>query len=140
MYLAVRHFRHFIEGRIFYINYTDHMSLTFAFSREADISPRQTRHLSFVAEFTTDVRHIPGETNVVADMLSRVRTPDEITSLPSLSSINVVTLNESTNCKEMACAQVNDCELQAYKSKFTALVLSDIELENGDTVLCDVST
>ena len=44
MYLAVRHFRHFIEGRIFHI-YTDHKPLTFAFSSNKDRYPRQTRHI-----------------------------------------------------------------------------------------------
>jgi len=33
-------------------------------------TPRQYRHLSYVAEYTSDVRHIPGADNVVANMLS----------------------------------------------------------------------
>jgi hypothetical protein len=34
-------------------------------------SARQQRHLAFVSEFTTDLRHTPGSDNVVADALSR---------------------------------------------------------------------
>jgi hypothetical protein len=34
-------------------------------------SARQQRHLAFVSEFTTDLRHTPGTENVVADALSR---------------------------------------------------------------------
>ena len=34
LYLAVRHFRHFLEGRPF-VAYTDHKPLTFAFGRSA---------------------------------------------------------------------------------------------------------
>ena len=34
-------------------------------------SGRQQRHLSFVAEYTADLRHIAGKDNVVADALSR---------------------------------------------------------------------
>ena len=34
-------------------------------------SPRQTRHLSYISEFSSDIRHIKGERNVVADALSR---------------------------------------------------------------------
>ena len=34
-------------------------------------SLRQTRHLAFIAEFTTDIRYVKGETNFVADTLSR---------------------------------------------------------------------
>ena len=34
-------------------------------------SLRQTQHLAFIAEFTTDIRYVKGETNFVADALSR---------------------------------------------------------------------
>ena len=70
MYLATRHFRHFLEGRPFKI-YTDHKPLTCAMNSSTDRSPRQTRHLSYMAEFTADVRHIRGQDNIVADTLSR---------------------------------------------------------------------
>ena len=32
-------------------------------------SLRQTRQLAFIVEFTTDIRYVKGETNVVADAL-----------------------------------------------------------------------
>ena len=35
------------------------------------MSPRQTRQLLFISEFTTDVRHVSGAENIVADALSR---------------------------------------------------------------------
>ena len=70
MYLSTKHFRHFLEGRPFTI-FTDHKPLTFALASAVDRPPRQTRHLSFVAEFTTDVKHIRGPDNIVADTLSR---------------------------------------------------------------------
>ena len=34
-------------------------------------SARQQRQLSFISEFTTDIQHISGKDNVVADCLSR---------------------------------------------------------------------
>ncbi|MFN9906525.1 MAG: hypothetical protein ACK56F_10430, partial [bacterium] len=34
-------------------------------------SARQQRHLAYISEFTTDIRHTPGSENVVADALSR---------------------------------------------------------------------
>ena len=34
-------------------------------------SLRQTRHLAYIAEFTTDIRYVKSETNFVADALSR---------------------------------------------------------------------
>ena len=54
MYLAVKMFRHFIEGRQFTL-FTDHKPLTFAFSSASDKWYRQRRHLAFVSEFTTNV-------------------------------------------------------------------------------------
>ena len=68
---GIRHFRHMLDGRPFAV-YTDHKPLTFALSRATDAwTPRQGRHLSYVAEFTADIRYIPGKENVVADTLSR---------------------------------------------------------------------
>lgn len=74
MYLAVKHFRHLLEGRQFVI-LTDHKPLTFAFRTPSDkLSPREIRHLDFLSQFTTDVRYIEGSNNVVADAFSRVHT------------------------------------------------------------------
>ena len=70
IYLSTKHFRYFLEGRRFAI-YMDHLPLTTAIASAADRSPRQARHLSYVAEFTTDLCHLPGKSNVVADALSR---------------------------------------------------------------------
>jgi hypothetical protein len=70
-YLAVRHFRFLLEAKEFYI-LTDHKPLTYALHRVSEPwSARQQRHLSYLAEFTADVRHVAGKDNVVADALSR---------------------------------------------------------------------
>jgi len=51
---------------------TDHKPLTFALHQQSDAwSARQQRQLSYVAEYTSDVRHVAGRKNVVADALSR---------------------------------------------------------------------
>ena len=72
--LGIRHFRFMVEGRRFTL-YTDHRPLTFALSKAAEAwTARQSRHLSYVAEFTSDIRHIAGEENIVADSLSRPPT------------------------------------------------------------------
>ena len=72
-YSAIKHFRHFLESRSFTL-YTDHKLLTTSLDSQADRSPRQTRHLSFIAEFTINVRYIKGKFNVVADALLRIIT------------------------------------------------------------------
>lgn len=75
IYLAIRHFRNMVEGRQLII-YTDHKPITYAFSKansEKEL-PRRTRHLLFISEFSTDIRHLNGQDNIVADTLSRVET------------------------------------------------------------------
>jgi hypothetical protein len=56
-----------LEGRDFPI-YKDHKALTFMFKQRSDkASPRQIRHISFIGQFTTDIRYISGQGNIVAD-------------------------------------------------------------------------
>lgn len=121
-YSAVRHFRHFIEG-IHFTLFTDHKPLTFAFSSEADRSPRQSRHLTFIAEFTTDVQHIKGKHNVVADALSRV----EAVSIPAI------------DYERLAADQALSDEVQSFKTANTGLVFESVRFQ-GTLVICDIST
>jgi hypothetical protein len=68
---AIKHFRFMLEGRHFTV-FTDHRPLVGALSRRSDPwLGRQQRHLSFIAEFSPTIRHIAGQSNVVADTLSR---------------------------------------------------------------------
>ncbi|GFY14096.1 transposable element Tcb2 transposase [Trichonephila clavipes] len=72
IYISVKRFRHMLEGRDFII-YTDQKPLMYAFMQNPDkCSPRQWRHLDFISQFSTDVRHINGTHNAVADALSRI--------------------------------------------------------------------
>ena len=73
VFLSIKHFRHMLEGRPFAV-WTDHKPLCGALSSSAEKSPRQTRHLSYISEFTADIRHVAGSANVVADTLSRPPT------------------------------------------------------------------
>lgn len=72
-HMAVKHFRKMFEGREIII-FTDHKPLTFIFDKAPSPSetPRRARQMMFISEFTTDIRHISGHQNVVADALSRV--------------------------------------------------------------------
>ena len=71
VFAAIKHFRHELEAREFAV-YTDHKPLTTALASLTERSPRQTAHLSFIAQFTSDIRHVAGKSNVVADALSRI--------------------------------------------------------------------
>ena len=57
--------------------WTDHCPLTYALSRCTDAwKPQQQRQLSDIAEYTADIRYVPGVENVVADTLSRPPAAD----------------------------------------------------------------
>jgi len=93
MHSAVKHFAYFLEGRRFHI-YTDHKPLTFALASSSERwTPRQQRHLSFIDEYTTGVRHVHGRDNAVADALSRVELSTHpvcmAAGLPSLELLSM---------------------------------------------------
>ena len=70
-YLSIRHFHFMLEGRDFLL-FTDHKPLTSALFRSSPPwSARQQRHLTYIAEFTSSIMHVPGLKNTVADTLSR---------------------------------------------------------------------
>jgi hypothetical protein len=120
---AVQNFRHMLETRHFTV-FTDHKPLTFVFQQKRDkCSPRQFNHLDFIAQFTTDLRHISGQKNVVVDALSRV---ESVTAPPSFDAL--------------ATAQTSDDELQTLLQSNTALRLEK-QHSPGTTVFiyCDTS-
>ena len=67
IYLAIKHFRHFLEGRDFII-FTDHKPLTFSFNMKSDkYSLRENRHTDYISQFSTDICHISGNENIVEE-------------------------------------------------------------------------
>ena len=133
IFLAVKHFTYFIEGRQFHI-YTDHKPLSFAFASSSQRwTARQQRHLAFVAEYTTDVRHVHGRDNTVADALSRIEL--------SINPVTVPTYSAGLDLLSMAKAQQEDVGIQAYRTGITRLVLADLPIPGTNTtLLCDTST
>jgi len=71
LYLAIRHFCYFVEGRTFAV-LTDHKPLIRTIASHSDrYSLRQQHHFSSISEITTDTRHVSGVENVIADALLR---------------------------------------------------------------------
>ena len=134
MYLAVKHFRHFVEGHVFHL-LTDHKPLTFALaSNSASYTPCQARHLDFISQFTSDIRHVKGEDNAAADALSRF-TVDALV----LKGI------DGLDFHNMANAQQSDPEIRQIMDgtmpQPSSAKLESIPLQSSDlTILCDVST
>ena len=122
-YLAVKYFCHTIEGRNV-ILYTDHKPLTFAFRQKNEkASPRQLRHLDFISQITTNILHISGKNNIVADTLSRIED-----------------ISIELDYEEMAKHQRNE-ELEQLIFKSKSLDIKYLTMPNSTTKLyCDVST
>ena len=123
IYKSIKHFKHLLEGRAFTI-LTDHKPLIFAFNSNPDKhTPRQIRHLSFVSQFTTDIRHIAGSDNVVADTLSRLET-----------------LERTVDFEALAASQAVDPELQAFLLKDSGLALEHVSIPGSSSrIWCDTS-
>lgn len=123
IYEGIKYFRHMLEARHFTV-FTDHKPLSFAFSdRKNNCSPRQYRHLDYISQFTTDIRHISGRDNVVADTLSRIEE-----------------IQPAIDYDELAKSQSSDSELANLLNDETSLRLKKIAMaDNGLEVYCDVS-
>jgi RNase H-like domain found in reverse transcriptase len=74
-FAAVRHFHFAMEGCRFTL-FMDHKPLVAALKRvSSPWSARQQRQLAYLAEFTVDFCHCPGNQNTIADVLSRPHNP-----------------------------------------------------------------
>ena len=124
IYRAVKYFRHVLEARHFTV-LTDHKPHTFALHQKRDkCSPRQFNHLDYISQFTTDIRHISGQENIVADAMSRV----EAITAPVTHVL-------------LAAAQADDKELRTLLASNTALQLTKIPIPGTSVELyCDTSS
>lgn len=128
IFMAIKHFRHQFEGRELRI-FTDHKPLTFAFNKVETKceTPRRTRQLLFVSEFTTDIRYVKGSKNNIADALSRVETIHSPTCI---------------DYAELASAQEGDLELNnLLNGKNNNISLKKIIMPDCNKLIyCEVST
>ena len=129
---SIRHFRYILEGRKFTV-LTDHKPLVGALGRTTDPwTPRQCRHLSYLAEFTSDVRHVAGSENVAADALSR--PAEEIVAAAGAAQPSSLALDlAGIATRQASCLSTQEAR------DLPSLQVRDCEVE-GVRVLCDLST
>ena len=123
IYLSIRHFRHLLEGRDFTV-FTDHKPLTYALHVNTEkYTPRDTRQLDYISQFTSDIWYMKGSENIVADTLSR-------STIQSIDSVNLT-------FELIADEQRKDATL--HKSNDTSRQLKEHPVPFGTrTILCDV--
>lgn len=83
--------------------------------------------MSYISEFTTDIRHIKGVDNAVADALSR-------------SPVSAITCPTGIDLNKMAAAQRDDDELRRLQETSTSLNLQWFPLPGTEGLCCDTST
>ncbi|GFY46847.1 retrotransposable element Tf2 protein type 1 [Trichonephila inaurata madagascariensis] len=119
IYSAVQHFRHVLEAQHCTI-YTDHKPITYAFLQHHEkLPPVQLNQLSFIGQFTTDIQHISGADNVVADAFSCI-------SYIAPPPVDLKAIAEAQKGDtELLDLQTSDNTLKLKKSEF--LLLNDAE-------------
>ena len=106
---GIRHFRCQLEGRQFHL-LTDHKPLTFALKRLSDPwTAQQQRHLAYITEYTSDIRHLAGTSNVVADCLRRPAAAVVPPSTAGPVSWTAIASGQET-CGQLAAAQARGGE------------------------------
>ncbi|ROT81000.1 integrase core domain protein [Penaeus vannamei] len=116
------------EAKEFHI-LTDHKPLTFALhSRTRRQSPREERHLDYISQFTTDIRHIRGADNEATDALSRV-------------TIAAAThADDAVDYHLVSSEQRQEASMTPLIEGQTSLSLERVKIPNSrDDLLCDVS-
>jgi len=124
IYESVKYFRHIVEAQPCTI-FTDHKPLVYAFTqRREKIPPTQLNQLTFISEFTTDIQHIKGDENIVADTMSRI----EVVSLP-------------LDYQALAASQDTDDELKHFTDNNSSLHLEKVLVPGSSAyIYCDTST
>ncbi|KAJ8411009.1 hypothetical protein AAFF_G00180440 [Aldrovandia affinis] len=119
--LAVHHLHFLLEAHPV-TAFMDHRPLTTDIAKVSELwSAHQQWQLFFISEFTTDIQHVTGKDNAVAN---------NIIASTVLHDIDYIF---------MAADQASDLDIQAYRTAVTGFKMADVSFDSG-TLLCNVST
>ncbi|GFW42862.1 transposon Tf2-6 polyprotein [Trichonephila clavipes] len=91
-------------------------------SKNEKASPRQLHHLQYISQFSTNICHIKGQDNLVADAFSRIE---------AITVIDYDTIADK---------QTQDAELQQLMRSNSSVKFKSCTLPSGKTLWCDIST
>ena len=99
----------------------------------------------FISAYTTDIRHINGEHNYVADALSRAPPEEQEENVgfyDNKEQVNVFLSTHIIDYEKLAQDQVESEDVQKYRTNPKSnLKLEDVPFNNKTfTVLCNLST
>ncbi|CAH2108142.1 unnamed protein product [Euphydryas editha] len=125
------------EGRPLII-FTDHKTLTFAMHKvnSTTETPRRTRQLLFISEFTTDIRLVSRKQNIAADALSRIENItcpsainyEEITTAQQQDTTIQQLLQENINLKKsLSRTPMSHCTVKLHHRKYGHTYLNNID-------------
>lgn len=100
-------------------------------TRSDQYSSCQARQLNYISQSTSNIRHVQGLDNVVADALSRIETNALLSGQPP-----------NVDFAAMAKTQATDPQIRSLQSSPTSiLVVEAVPLANStDLLYCDTST
>ena len=125
VYLAIKHFHHWLEGTNITI-YSDHKPLIAAMGKPIDRpNLKEARQMSFIAQYSPKFEHISGGNNIVADALSR----------PQIDAIETTSMLDHELRTELIRAQGADNELKQVMDSNSAL-----KIKVHNELYCDTST
>ena len=135
---ALRNWRCYLSGRKFRVM-TDHKSLQH-FKTQPMLSGRQSRWKDIIADYDFDIEYVKGDTNVVADGLSRRPDHQHSSSLLVQSSINFLSTGPAVlqHCSELLKLGIFSGE-RAVQSSISAITSDSLAVEIDRAAAADPS-
>jgi len=132
MYASVKAFKHLVEGTVFHI-LTDHQPLLKAFPKlTARDLPREERWMEYIALHTSDIRHIKGQDNVVADCMSRFLDEQDTThDKRNVATVCKLSNNSTTTEKKVIAKALFPLIYQYYPSLSSEILIEMLRLDNS---------
>lgn len=141
IFKAIQHFQFPLVGRKVKV-VTDHKPLVAALNKQTDaVSGHQQRQLSFISQYITEIDHIDGESNSLADLLSQPRPlceSEQVIEDELACAIDSGPISLGLDWAEVQREQESDREVQAMRNNPT-LTVRRMKMADGVAIWVDAS-